>query len=179
MNIFMLSEDPMQSAKWMVDKHVNKLSTESAQLLSTAHRVLDGEEYIGKTEFGRNVKRWKLPDSRENVLYLATHVNHPSAVWCRQSIMNYNWLADHLFALLAEYTYRYGKKHKIDGEISYMLQSPPLNLKEYEMTKMPSAMDDKYIISDDPVVNYRNYYKYGKIHLHAWKKRNPPEWIND
>ena len=43
MNIFYLSEDPVQCAKWHCDKHVTKMIIEYAQLLSTAHRVLDGE----------------------------------------------------------------------------------------------------------------------------------------
>jgi hypothetical protein len=179
MNIFYISKDPVQAAEWMVDKHVVKMILESAQLLSTAHRILDGEENLGKSKTGRNVKRWILPDSRENVLYSATHINHPSAVWCRQSVENYNWLADHMFALLYEYTYRYNKQHKIEGELSYMLQSPPFALKEYDMTVMPSAMAGEYKISDDPLVNYRNYYKVGKVRMHKWTNRQPPEWIND
>jgi hypothetical protein len=40
-------------------------------------------------------------------------------------------------------------------------------------------MDDKYIVSNDPVVNYRNYYKLGKVSIHNWKNRNPPEWIHE
>ena len=55
MNIFYLHEDPIQNAKWHVDKHVVKMVTEYAQLLSTAHRVLDGEMYYGKTINGRNI----------------------------------------------------------------------------------------------------------------------------
>ena len=43
MNIFYLHEDPIQNIKWHVDKHVVKMATEYAQLLSTAHRFLDGE----------------------------------------------------------------------------------------------------------------------------------------
>ena len=179
MNIFYISKDPVQAAEWMVDKHVVKMILESAQLLSTAHRILDGQENLGKSKTGRNVKRWILPDSREGVLYSATHINHPSAIWCRQSVENYNWLADHMFALLYEYTYRYNKQHKIEGELSYMLQSPPFALKEYDMTVMPSAMADEYKISDDPLVNYRNYYKIGKARMHKWTNRQPPEWIND
>lgn len=178
MNIFYISTDPVQAAEWMVDKHVVKMILESAQLLSTAHRLLDGVETQGKSATGRNVKRWRLADAREPVLYSATHINHPSAVWCRQSVENYNWLADHMFALLNEYTYRYNKTHKCEGELSYMLQSPPHNLKEYDMTLMPSAMADEYKISDDPVVNYRNYYKVGKERMHKWTNRKPPEWIN-
>jgi hypothetical protein len=179
MNIFYISADPAQAAEWMVDKHVVKMILESAQLLCTAHRIHDGIETQGKSATGRNVKRWILPDARESVLYSATHINHPSAVWCRQSVMNYNWLADHMFALLYEYTHRYNKEHKVQGELSYMLQSPPFNLKEYVMTKMPSAMADEYKISEDPLVNYRNYYKVGKARMHKWTNRQPPEWIND
>lgn len=177
MNIFYISADPVQAAEWMVDKHVVKIILESAQLLSTAHRILDGTETMGKSATGRNVKRWILPDAREPVLYSATHINHPSAVWCRQSVMNYNWLADHMFALLHEYTHRYNKQHKIEGELSYMLQSPPNNLRDYDNTIMPSAMADEYKISNDPLVNYRNYYKIGKIHLHKYTKRSPPPWL--
>ena len=178
MNIFYIDEDPVKAAQWMVDKHVVKMILESAQLLSTAHRILDGVEYEGKSQTGRRARRWLLSDARENILYSATHINHPSAVWCRQSVENYNWLADHLHALLCEYTYRYNRMHKVEGDLAYMLMSPPESLKEWDMTPMPSAMADEYKISDDPVVNYRNYYKFGKAGMHSWKNRQPPEWIN-
>lgn len=178
MNIFYLSHDAIQAAQWMVDKHVVKLILESAQMLSTTHRFLDGIEVPGKSKTGRNVKRWRLDDARDPVIYTATHVNHPSTVWVRQSIMNYNWLVDHFHALGKEYTYRYGKIHKcFQSDLAFMLSSPPNNLKNYEWTKMPSAMADEYKISDDPLTNYRHYYKIGKSHLHAYTKRQPPEWI--
>ena len=176
MNIFYISEDPVQAAQWMVDKHVVKMILESAQLLSTAHRILDGVQFVGKTATGRNVKRWRLDDSRENVVYQATHVNHPSAVWCRQSLENYGWLVDHLHALLNEYTYRYGKKHKCQ-EMAYYIYSPPYNLKDWDWTPMPSAMAEEYKISEDPLINYQNYYKIGKSKMHKWTKRDKPEWI--
>lgn len=182
MNIFYIDHDPVQAARWMVDKHVVKMILESAQLLSTAHRYLDGEQVEGirvnlDTGKARKVKAWVLYDARDPVLYAATHINHPSAVWCRQSVENYNWLVEHFFALMYEYTYRYGKEHKCYGDLSYMLQSPPNNLKEYDWTPMPSAMADEYKISEDPLTNYRNYYKLGKVNMHSWKNRQPPEWI--
>ena len=65
---------------------------EYAQLLSTAHRVLDGVELIGLSDSGRKKKFWTLGDSRDYTLYKATHIHHPSAVWARQSTMNYYWL---------------------------------------------------------------------------------------
>jgi hypothetical protein len=177
MNIFYLDRDPVQAAQWMVDKHVVKMILESAQLLSTAHRFLDGTEYVDASS-GRRIKRWALADSREPIVYKATHINHPSAVWCRQSVENYNWLSDHLYALSAEYTYRYGKTHKcITDGLAYVLQSPPLKLKEWDETPMICAMDEKYVVSKDPVENYRNYYRQGKPHLHKWTNRAPPPWI--
>lgn len=178
MNIFYIDHDPVQAAQWMVDKHVVKMILESAQLLSTAHRLHDGREVEGKSKTGRKARRWILDDSRDPVVYQATHINHPSAVWCRESVENYNWLVDHFFALMAEYTYRYDKQHKCYGELSYMLQSPPKNLQKYDFTPMPSAMDDQYKISDDPLTNYRNYYIMGKTRMHKWTNRQPPEWIN-
>jgi hypothetical protein len=176
MNIFYIDQDPVKAAQEMVDKHVVKMILESAQLLSTAHRVLDGTEYVDASS-GRRIKRWMLSDDREPIVYKATHINHPSAVWCRQSVENYNWLVDHFYALMNEYTYRYNKRHKCMGDLSYKLSSPPFNLKEYDMTPMICAMDNKYIVSQDPVENYRNYYRQGKAALHKWTGREPPVWL--
>lgn len=185
MNIFYIDTDPVKAAQSMVDKHVVKMILESAQLLSTAHRVLDGQKEVIKPEYDpynpdaprRKFTHYTLPDSRETDMYRATHVNHPSAIWVRESVENYLWLVEHMYALLDEYTHRYGKKHKC-YEIAIHLQSPPFNLKEYDMTPMPCAMDDEYKISTDPVVNYRNYYIKGKASLHKWTKREPPDWIS-
>ena len=93
MNIFYLDRDPKQCAEWHIDKHVSKMLIEYAQLMSTAHRVLDGEQYTDLSKTGRKVKRWKLSNpNADNTIYLACHVNHPSAIWVRQSISHYNWL---------------------------------------------------------------------------------------
>jgi hypothetical protein len=176
MNIFYLHEDPKQAAEWTVDKHTVKMILETAQLLSTAHRLLDGEQYIGKTATGRNVKRWKLNDDRETNIYSATHINHPSSIWSRNSSDNYDWLYNYFRFVIDEYTHRYGKTHKTESLLPY-LQSKPYNIAIGPMTEMPCAMGDEYIVSDDPVENYRNYYKHGKKHLHKWSKREIPYWI--
>jgi hypothetical protein len=99
MNIFFLSEDPYEAASMQVDRHVVKMILESAQLLSTAHRILDGDD------------SGVLPDYRDTLFYRATHKNHPSARWIRESVENYNWLVDHFDGLLREYTHRYKKQH--------------------------------------------------------------------
>lgn len=182
MNIFYVSHDPVEAAQSLVNKHVVKMILESAQLLSTAHRVLDGHETVQvrvnlNTGKSRKVRVRQLPDIRDSILYSATHINHPSAIWCRQSVENYSWLVEHFFALMNEYTLRYNKVHKCAGDVAYMLQSPPFNLKDWDWTPMPSCMAPEYIISDDPIINYRNYYREGKKKIHAWTNRLPPKWI--
>lgn len=180
MNIFYIHTDPKLCAEWAVDKHCVKMILEAAQLLSTAHRILDGTEYTDKTKTGRSVKRWRLPDDRENILYSATHVNHPCAVWCRESNNHYNWLWCYLEEHCVEYTYRYGKVHKVESSgLHDRLISAPHNIPIAPFTQPPSAMDAKYIISENAVENYRNYYKVGKAHLHNWKKREAPKWLKE
>lgn len=179
MNIFQLSTCPIGSAHMMVDRHVVKMILESAQILSTAHRVLDGELYIDDST-GRKMKRYRLPDSRESVLYKATHVNHPSSIWARETNNNYNWLYVHFWALCEEYTYRYGKIHACHtSEMFSLLSAPPRGIEVGYLKPVTPAMPEEYVISSDSVVNYRNYYAKGKKHLHTWTLREEPEWIRD
>lgn len=178
MNIFYVDTDPRLCAEWAVDSHCVKMILEASQLLSTAHRLLDGVEYVDKTKTGRNVQRWRLSDRREPILYSATHINHPCAVWARESNNNYNWLWCYLNEHCKEYTHRYGKVHKVEesGLLTTLVVTPG-NIPIGPKTQPPSAMDTKYIVSRDAVANYRNYYKVGKAHLHKWKNRQPPAWI--
>ena len=114
MNIFYLSNNPTECARQHVDKHVVKMILEYGQLMSTAHRVLDGQPYYGKTINNRNIQRWLLPDSREEVVWKASHFNHPSNVWVRQSSSHYIWLYYLWLEMLSEYTHRYSKKHSAE-----------------------------------------------------------------
>jgi len=40
-------------------------------------------------------------------------------------------------------------------------------------------MAPEYILGDDPVANYKNYYINGKSHLHKWTKRDKPYWMEN
>ena len=129
MNIFYLHENPEISAKMHCDKHVVKMIIEYAQLMSTAHRILDGDEYEGRTKIGRRIRRWKHPNKNvENTIYKASHINHPSAVWARESVANYVWLYNLFEKLCDEYTFRYGKVHSTDSLLRDLLSSPPTNI---------------------------------------------------
>ena len=87
MNIFYLDHNPEIAAQYHCDKHVVKMCLEYAQLLSTSHRVLDGKMVVEKTANGghRTIKRWYFGDERDAKIYLASHINHPSAIWTRMT----------------------------------------------------------------------------------------------
>jgi hypothetical protein len=177
MNIFYLDRDVKTCATYHNDKHVVKMILEYAQLLSTAHRMLDGDEYIDASS-GRRIKRWRLKnESMENILYKASHINHPSAIWVRRSNNNYNWLMSLLQDLLQEYTYRYGKIHATD-RLVYWLRKPPANIPVGYFTQPTPAMPDEYKVPDS-IQSYRNYYIGAKKTMARWKKRPIPEWWSD
>lgn len=178
MNLFILDTDIDKCAHFHVDKHAVKMVTETAQMLSTAHRVLDGSMSVIKSPTNRNQKVWSVHDSvRETSLYKSTHINHPCSVWIRQSSENYNWVYSMLAALSQEYTRRYGKVHKIfRTELHTILSSKPDNIRAGSLTPFALAMPDQYKVSD-PVESYRNYYREAKKHIHSWKHGKIPEWI--
>jgi len=175
-NIFYLDTDPVVAAQQHCDKHVVKMILEYAQLLSTAHRLIDGEMYLDKTANGRNIKRWRLNDDREQQMYKASHVNHPSAIWARQSSKNYQWLYQLFVACCDEYTFRYGKRHLTDEKLRNVLSMTPINIEQGSITTMPQAMPD-HCKKPDPIAGYRNYYKIEKTRMLKWTKRETPEWI--
>lgn len=178
MNIFYLSADPKECAQQHCDKHVVKMIIEYAQLLSTAHRVLDGIEYSELTKNGRQIKRWLVKDSRENKLYKASHINHPSAIWVRQSCGNYDYLYKLFVELCDEYTHRYGKKHETDRKLRNILALNPENLKCGKMTVVPQAMPNTCKRSD-PIEGYKNYYITEKKNFAKWTNRLTPKWYAD
>lgn len=60
MNIFVLSQDPREAAQMHLDKHVVKMIIEYAQLLSTAHRLLDGRFEVHQGPNTKPKKFWLL-----------------------------------------------------------------------------------------------------------------------
>lgn len=181
MNIFRLDDDPVKAAQLQCDSHVVKMTLESAQMLSTTHRMLDGKETKVVSKSGkRMVKYYQLDSDLENVLYKAVHFNHPSTVWTRESLANYNWHYEHFVALCDEYKYRYGKMHNTDKLLRDILKTPPRNISDIGETPFKLAMgsNPECMISDDPVKSYRLFYqtKQGRFKM-VWTKRPIPEWF--
>jgi len=142
MNIFYIHEDPFVSAKAMSDKHVVKMILETAQLLSTAHHILNSEI--------------------KHLVYKATHVNHPSNKWARESASHYIWLFKHFVALCEEYTKRYHKVHKTETKLKEVLSSIPHQLKDKGFVAPPCAMPDLYK-DESSLLSYRRYYEAEKF----------------
>lgn len=155
MNVFILSKNPELAARYQVDKHVVKMVLETAQLLSTCHRVLETE--------------------RAEHVYKKTHVNHPCSLWLRESSANYDWLYLHFLHLLDEYTFRYGKTHKCAMYKDILSFNP---VTKGQPTPFALAMPEQYR-SKCPVKSYRDYYLAEKHQLFSWTKRDVPDWVKE
>ena len=158
MNIFILDEDPVVAAQAQCDKHVVKMVLESAQMLSTTHRLL-GENH--------------------QVFYKTVHQNHPCTVWTRRSSGNYLWHLAHWTALCDEYRHRYQKVHKTDQRLRQALGRLPDELPTGEQTPFAIALGDHDDCRcEDAVETYRRYYlqKQNQFVM-RWTRRPPPSWL--
>jgi hypothetical protein len=178
-NIFYLHETPKTCAEMHCDRHVLKMIIEYAQLMSTAHRVLDGEEYYALSANGRKIKRWRMSDSKyENGLMKASHVHHPSNVWVRQSRHNYMWLNQMWNYLLLEYTHRYGKRHACADRME-VLYAWPENIPDVPFTPPTPAMPDECKIANNSLASYHKYYIEKKVRFARWTNREAPLWFQN
>jgi len=175
MNIFYLNRDPIECALQHCDKHVVKMIIEYAQLMSTAHRVLDGELYFDKAKNGRKLRRFRLPDDRDSTLMLSVHENHPSNIWLRKADANYNWLWKMWYHLNKEYTYRYGKTHACYRLVNN-LKETPMNIPKGSFTPPTPAMPEECKIAGDSLGSYHKYYIEKKNYFAKWTDRQIPTW---
>ena len=151
MNIFVLSDNIAQCAIYHCDKHVVKMTLETAQLLCS-------------------------PFEQGDSPYRRTHYNHPCAIWARESVGNYEWLLELGYRLAEEYTHRYNKRHKCLDVIDWCDNNYyRLNLPDQGLTPWAQAMPDEY---KDPcaIQAYRNYYCGDKLEFCTWTNRKAPNW---
>jgi hypothetical protein len=190
-NIFYTNEDPAIAAQEHCDKHVVKMILEYAQMLSTAHRILDGTLTLlvhpihgrkkkhwlmpGEESYVNDEGKWKIRNGDEVTLFASASENHPCNIWVRASSENYTWLYDLFSNLLCEYNFRYGKNHSA-AKLVAPLWTLPKNIPIREGTKPALAMPDEYKV-DDAVTSYQNLYVGSKSRFARWTNRNPPEWF--
>jgi len=129
---------------------------ESAQMLCTAHRVIDGSD--------------------DDVLYREAHKNHPSTVWARSDAHHYEWLQSLFNALGKEFEQRYNKPHKTIIKLSERLKDAPRFITQEKFSQPPQCMPDTYK-RDCSVDAYRAYYKGEKAGFATWKTEIP-KWFD-
>ncbi len=155
MNIFWLDNDPVKSARYNVDRHVIKICTEIAQVLSNVH-------------------------APEVAPYRHTHTHHPLTFWVKESAQNYMKAAIYGKELCREYTFRYGgKRIKTEDTIDWLIENAP-RLPDIGETRAPRCFGShKGILpeTDDLVADYRRFYVAAKSHLFCWRGRTIPEWV--
>ena len=160
MNIFALSNSPHESAQMQCDKHVVKMTLETAQILSTVHHIHNS--------------------AYTNALYKPTHRKHPCTLWAAENSANYRWLYDHFTALATEYEWRYLKRHLSWTKLHAFLDHiPPLMDIEQDTTPFARAMPAQYKHFDDPVDSYRMYYVVEKAPILQYTRRDMPRWLVD
>lgn len=167
MNLFILHTNPTLAARMHCDKHVVKMITETAQLLSYVHHTLN-------PNFARRVGMYKVNKA---------HMKHPCTLWMLQSSANYLWAYRLLLALLKEYQYRYKptepKYVQVRSLLPYFEQLPNKikMVRRLEPTSFVLAMGiAPECMTDNAVDSYRRYYIKHKRHICKWTRRAEPKW---
>ncbi len=156
MNIFVLDTEPSVAARYHSDVHLRAMIKESAQMMSTTHRLYK-------------------PDAP---VYKITHVNHRCVRWVRQSVTNYEWLYDLFHYMHIEYVARFNKPHLSYTLLHEYLKEPPEYLDDIGLTTFAQAMPIMYR-QPDVVQAYRNFY-CTKLHFCHWSPPGyKPWWVAD
>tara|TARA_R110000824_G_scaffold242661_1_gene431315 strand:+ start:325 stop:864 length:540 start_codon:yes stop_codon:yes gene_type:complete len=176
MNIFILEERPYIASAMHCDKHVPKMIVESAQMLSTAHRILDGKLYKAPSKSGKRlVNHYQLSKFNETI-YKAAYAGHPCTQWVMQSDLNYEYLFELFSGLLSEFVLRFEKTHKSSALLDALYNIPKNIPQTMELTPFVLAMPEE-CKTTDAVQSYRNYYHMYKSKFAKWEKgRSAPDW---
>ena len=179
MNIFVLDEDPWVAGQMHCDKHIPKMCVEAAQMLASALRR------HGATDED-------MPLTKAGKPYRGGYAHHPCTVWAGDSAENWEWLLRHAYALLHEYTLRFGKTHACAHPVGVMHHTygnrvkwkfPNLGLTPFALAMpdeyRPRGVSDDVIMleaeGDDAVQAYRRYYHSKQFA--KWEKGTPaPDW---
>lgn len=153
MNVFALDRDPVRAARALCDRHVVKMTLETAQILCTAARARLGQD----------------------APYRPTHASHPCVAWAAERRANWDWLVRHGLALADEYERRFGRVHASRAVIARMARAgpPPRGRRRQPFAQvMPERYRDR-----DAVAAYRRYYVGEKAGFATWRSpARPPRW---
>ncbi len=162
MNIFHVSPDPMICAISLGDKHCVKMALETAQMLSTAHRLAGSD------------KAW----CDQVGLYKASHANHPMNQWVRGSRGAYSWTCELFRVLLSEFRHRRGRDHASGKLLPVLKENTPADISEFVWDSIPQCMPDEFR-GPDTHEAYRRYYaeKWRQGIVEYQWGREMPQWL--
>ena len=188
MNIFILSYEAAEAARFHCNKHVIKMIVESAQMLCTAHwlhllkannkslsdfkRIKDAQVWLYKNTLKENRPPYKM-----------THTKHPCTLWTSSNIANYFWHTRLLESLLFEYKKRYKKIHKTQMHLKWLKRNEPPGITDGFIEDFPVCMKDSFKVykpcgTIDVVESYRNYYIKDKSRFAKWEPHSKtPVWF--
>ena len=118
MNLFVISHNPRQCARYLDNRRQTKMTLETAQLLCNAihsHCSVTKHEYTpikyqkNKIIRGNKIKYKYYFNGVE--LYSPTHSNHPVSIWARKNKGNFTWLVRYFYHMCNEFSNRSGKRH--------------------------------------------------------------------
>ena len=162
MNIFVLDKNPVLCARYHCDKHVVKMCTEYAQIMSTNAR------FVG---------------AKDQRLYKVVSPNRKCVKWVRESPANLDWFSFMVATLYDEYTKRFKKKHKsqeifLSALALYMSYSSISIDDIYNSEQTPFVFDNnvEWEPSGDAIQDYRKLYLTDKLHICKWKT-GIPHWF--
>jgi len=178
MNIFVLDKNTINAARMQCDKHVVKMVTEAAQMLSNAFddsqrpiRLRNPDDYREMT--------LQFPDYVEP--YRRCYLHHPCSRWATRTYGNFMWLLLHGIELGRQYDIRYDKVHRSTNVLNWILGNMDLANIDHSssvITMHPQMMPDE-LMGDDVVEAYRRYYIRDKARFAKWNKGvQAPSWWN-
>lgn len=154
MNIFILDLDHKTNAQYHCNTHTIKMPVEIAQILATVM-------------YSYGVTTSIKP----------THKNHPCTIWAGKSKANFEYAKELCYELCKEYSYRYGKRHKVEDYLTELIC--PKDLTGDTLTPFAKAMPEQYR-NEDTVQAYRAYYINEKLCQEGWRweyrNRDIPKW---
>lgn len=176
MNIFRLSNCPVECARQMQDLHIRKQALETTQLLANCYSP-EQLQKAPKTQLG-NVRKH-------------SHIHHPISKWVMQNGSNFLWTLQHAIALHYEFVWRFKKEHFCENFVGWCLNNIfPENIIDKNssiQTEQPQCFKQypQCVVPGDPVAGYKNYYRTakksfdirGKKVYATWTNRDVPEWF--
>lgn len=160
MNIFASSSCPVESATVLDDRRLNKMITESIQMMATAL-------------WKHNAPVAAIPLNLGGDLYAETHKKHPCSIWVAETAANFIWLMNHAGSMCAEYRARHGKHQAGLKNLERMWNE---NASQYlpagELTPFANCT---------PYKDMDVHAAYKKYLMDKWTNHNPkypPSWAN-